>query len=378
MRNAQTEEFKHFAMDLEFLLRRTPMWREIARGDPVPARATSSRRARRPRRAPASADRVAAAAGLAGHRELEGDWPVNHLLRDVAPITEQGWDELDRRPDAARAGARGPQGRGLRRPARLDYSATNLGRIEPLDAGEGVRPRAARAAAGRAARRLRAVALRARRPRARRRGHRPRAAREAARRIAARREHRRLPRLAPRPASAASPRPARTTRSRFGDDFNAYASHTAEAVETLLRNGIRGPVRARARPRPVHRRHPDRRARRLPALRPPQEDPRRRPDRLGPGRRTARSSSPYAAATSSSSPARTSRSATPTTTPISSTSTSRRPSPSGSPPPRPPAPFSPLGPERLGERAEGVFDYLEESFSVRVATEAASALQPGT
>ena len=30
MRNAQTEEFKHFAMDLEFLLRRTPVWRDIA------------------------------------------------------------------------------------------------------------------------------------------------------------------------------------------------------------------------------------------------------------------------------------------------------------------------------------------------------------
>ncbi len=32
MRNAQKEEFKHFAMDLEFLLRRTPRWREIAQG----------------------------------------------------------------------------------------------------------------------------------------------------------------------------------------------------------------------------------------------------------------------------------------------------------------------------------------------------------
>ncbi len=32
MRNAQTEEFKHFAMDLEFLLRRTPTWRAIAEG----------------------------------------------------------------------------------------------------------------------------------------------------------------------------------------------------------------------------------------------------------------------------------------------------------------------------------------------------------
>jgi uncharacterized protein len=29
MRNAQREEFKHFGMDLEFLLRATPEWREI-------------------------------------------------------------------------------------------------------------------------------------------------------------------------------------------------------------------------------------------------------------------------------------------------------------------------------------------------------------
>ena len=32
MRDAQGEEFKHFSMDLEFLLRRTPVWREIAQG----------------------------------------------------------------------------------------------------------------------------------------------------------------------------------------------------------------------------------------------------------------------------------------------------------------------------------------------------------
>src|SRR5690349_14514281 len=28
MENAQKEEFKHFGMDLEFLLRRTPLWRK--------------------------------------------------------------------------------------------------------------------------------------------------------------------------------------------------------------------------------------------------------------------------------------------------------------------------------------------------------------
>ena len=32
MEDAQGEEFKHFCMDLEFLLRKTPLWREIAEG----------------------------------------------------------------------------------------------------------------------------------------------------------------------------------------------------------------------------------------------------------------------------------------------------------------------------------------------------------
>lgn len=32
MANAQHEEFKHFAMDLEFLFRRIPVWRELAEG----------------------------------------------------------------------------------------------------------------------------------------------------------------------------------------------------------------------------------------------------------------------------------------------------------------------------------------------------------
>ena len=32
MEDSMGEEFKHFCMDLEFLLRRTPLWREIAEG----------------------------------------------------------------------------------------------------------------------------------------------------------------------------------------------------------------------------------------------------------------------------------------------------------------------------------------------------------
>jgi uncharacterized protein len=32
MRDAQKEEFKHFSMDLEWLLRQKPLWRQIAQG----------------------------------------------------------------------------------------------------------------------------------------------------------------------------------------------------------------------------------------------------------------------------------------------------------------------------------------------------------
>jgi hypothetical protein len=32
MHNAQKEEFKHFGMDLEFLLRRKPEWRKVLKG----------------------------------------------------------------------------------------------------------------------------------------------------------------------------------------------------------------------------------------------------------------------------------------------------------------------------------------------------------
>ena len=32
MQNAQKEEFKHFSMDLEWLLRQKPLWRQIAKG----------------------------------------------------------------------------------------------------------------------------------------------------------------------------------------------------------------------------------------------------------------------------------------------------------------------------------------------------------
>ncbi len=47
MTDAMGEEYKHFAMDLEFLLRRKPRWRRDRAGRPVPGR--RHRRARRGR-----------------------------------------------------------------------------------------------------------------------------------------------------------------------------------------------------------------------------------------------------------------------------------------------------------------------------------------
>ncbi len=49
MSDAIVEEYKHFSMDLEFLLRATPLWREIAEGI-LFQEGTSSSTARRPRR----------------------------------------------------------------------------------------------------------------------------------------------------------------------------------------------------------------------------------------------------------------------------------------------------------------------------------------
>ena len=88
MRNAQTEEFKHFAMDLEFLLRRTPVWREIAAGNPLPGGDIVERGEEAEEGAGHGGSGGGAQRRLAGHRKHEGGGAVNHLLREHAPITE--------------------------------------------------------------------------------------------------------------------------------------------------------------------------------------------------------------------------------------------------------------------------------------------------
>ena len=69
MRDAQGEEFKHFSMDLEFLLRRTPLWREIAEGDPL--QGGRHRRARRGGRGGGRRGR-GGARGAAGRQHVAG------------------------------------------------------------------------------------------------------------------------------------------------------------------------------------------------------------------------------------------------------------------------------------------------------------------
>ena len=167
---------------------------------------------------------------------------MSHLLREHAPITEATWREIDEeareqlRP--ALAARRlvdfgGPHG--------WDYSATNLGRVSELDDFEDV---------GASRRRVLPVAeLRAGFTVSRaeladlERGAEDidlGALDEAARRIAHAENvavfHGWLE-AGIRGIAEACTHPA----VALSEDFNHYARHTAEAVETLLRNGIGGP-----------------------------------------------------------------------------------------------------------------------------------------
>ena len=304
------------------------------RGDPVPARATSSKHgeAAEEERRGCGGSGGGAGSRLARHREPEGSGTVNHLLREHAPITEAGWNELDEeareRLDAGLAARKlvdfaGPHG--------WEYSATNLGRIEPRS----TRRRRRRAPRAAACCRSSSCAPTSRVSRAELadldRGAEDvdlDALDEAAAPDRDGREQRRLPRLARRRHH----RHRRGVHARpaiaLGDDFDA--------------------TRARRRGRRDAAARPASRARTALALGPDEYTGVIQTTEhggyplfdhltkiLGGGpivwarACAARSWSACAAATSCSSPARTSRSATTTTTTTRSTSTSRRASASG-------------------------------------------------
>ena len=207
---------------------------------------------------------------------------MNHLLRALAPISDAGWQLLDGEAKAARDARRWPpagsstsQGRMAGSTRRRTSDARSRSRSSPADGVS--RAAAARAPRGRAARRLRAVAVGAARRRPRRRRHRPRAPRRRRAPDRGRGEHRGLPRLAERDQRhrrglAARAAAARATPSRI-------RGQVAGAVEQLLAERGRRPLRTGAGQRGVPRRARDGRARRLPAERAPEQD-----------RRTARSS----------------------------------------------------------------------------------------
>ncbi len=169
---------------------------------------------------------------------------MNHLLRSIAPITDAAWAEIDEeareRLEAALAARKlvdfsGPHG--------WEYSAMNLGRVEPVAEApaEGV---------GAVQRRvLPLIELRAdftvtrEELRATERGAEDfdlDALDDAAHQIA------RAENVAVFHGFAAAGIAGITESSsyepvRLGDDFDAYPSHVAKAVEMLLRGGVAGP-----------------------------------------------------------------------------------------------------------------------------------------
>ena len=281
MSDAQGEEFKHFAMDLEFLLRRTPALAADRRRRPLPGR--RHRRARRGRRGRLGRGRRRRGR-RPGRPTARSESAASRGRSDEPPAAPPGADLRCRLGAARRRGARAPAGPAggapagrLRRPARL-AALGDQPRPHRADRLAGGRRRHRRAApgpaAGRAAGRVLGLPRRA--------GDNDRGAvdadleplDEAAQRIAvaenvavfhgwakagiagiaeaspveaaaARRQRRGLPALG-------RPRGRGAARGRGG-----------------------GPLRSRPRPRRVHPGDRDRRARRLPAVRPPGEDPRR-------------------------------------------------------------------------------------------------------
>lgn len=167
---------------------------------------------------------------------------MNHLLRERAPITEAGWAELD-----GEARARLEPGLAARKvvdfsgPHGWGYSATNLGRIEALDGGDGLTA-ARRRVLPLAEMRVEFALSRAELADLERGADdidlEP--LEQAARRMA-RAENRAVFHGWESAGFHGIAESCTHDVIALGGDYNAYTSHVAEAVETLLRNGIKGP-----------------------------------------------------------------------------------------------------------------------------------------
>ena len=244
MRDAQGEEFKHFCMDLEFLLRRMPLWREIAQGilltdgDIVEAGEEAEEGAVGGR---GGARRAAGRQHVARDREPA----MSHLLREHAPITEATWRLIDEeaverlRPAlAARklVDFSGPHG--------WEFSATNLGRVAPLDGASGRRRdrgAAARAAAwSSCACRSRWTARSCARPTAAPRTSTSARSTTAAKTIATA-ENRAVFHGWEAGGIAGIAEASTLEPMALGENCELYPRHVARAVESLLDAGVEGP-----------------------------------------------------------------------------------------------------------------------------------------
>ena len=250
MRDAQGEEFKHFCMDIEFLLRRTPLWREIARGilfqeGDIVEHGEAAEEARRRGRGRSAAP--AGGARITGNRKPEGSTALSHLLREHAPITAAGWARIDQEA-RERLNPGSPRGSWSTSRDRCgwQYSATNLGTDEPLkkapfEGTSAVRRRVLPLVELRADFALTRASCR-RRPR--RRGRRLRLLDAAAHRPWHGGERGRVPRL----AGGRHPRHRRgldQTPIPLGDDCERYPRHVATAVERCCRTASTGRTASR-------------------------------------------------------------------------------------------------------------------------------------
>ncbi len=135
------DEKEHAAMALEWLRRRdvaldANLRKFLFTSGPITEIGDGAARRRISRRLRA----LVGCLGVPQHRQPQGDGAMNHLHRDLAPISDEGWEVIDQE-----AKSRLPTYLAARKlvdfggPHGWSHSATNLGRISPISGpSEGV------------------------------------------------------------------------------------------------------------------------------------------------------------------------------------------------------------------------------------------------
>ena len=132
--DSRHEEYKHFAMDLEFLFRKRPEWAAIAKGilfqdgDITENAEGAEENAEIDDPGPDSGPRLDAR--LARDRGPA----MSHLLRAHAPISERGWELIDEEArDRLTPGMASRRLVDFSGPHGWEFSSVTLGRVDPAD-----------------------------------------------------------------------------------------------------------------------------------------------------------------------------------------------------------------------------------------------------